>query len=86
MHYDIPRVLSGAVVTARTKEMLWSEQVQAYKGLGMTEPKRRGKSWDSPSIDPLTIATTRIKGMESREQQTPNKRRAQSTSYWINGD
>jgi len=39
MHYDIPRVLSGAVVTARTTEMLRSKKVQAYKSLSTIEPK-----------------------------------------------
>ena len=36
-----PRVLSGAVVTARTTEMLWSNWVQTYKGLSMKEPKEK---------------------------------------------
>jgi hypothetical protein len=36
---DIPQVLSSAVVTARTKEMLQSKTVQTYKGLSTTEPK-----------------------------------------------
>jgi hypothetical protein len=36
---DISQVLSGAVVTARTEEMLRSKTVQAYKGLGTTKPK-----------------------------------------------
>jgi hypothetical protein len=38
---DISQVLSGAVVTARTKEILRSKMVQAYKGLGTTKPKDR---------------------------------------------
>jgi hypothetical protein len=36
---DISQVLSGAVVTVRTKEMLRSKTVQTYKGLSMIEPK-----------------------------------------------
>jgi hypothetical protein len=36
---DISLVLSGAVVTARTEEMLQSKTVQTYKGLSTTEPK-----------------------------------------------
>jgi hypothetical protein len=36
---DISRVLSGAVVTARTKEILQSKMVQAYKGSSTGEPK-----------------------------------------------
>jgi hypothetical protein len=48
--------------------------------------KRQKEARDSPSFGPLAIATTRIEGMESKEQQTPNKRRAQSTSYWFDGD
>jgi hypothetical protein len=35
---DISKVLSGAVVTARTKEMLRLKMVQTYKGLSTTEP------------------------------------------------
>jgi hypothetical protein len=31
------------------------------------------------------MASMGMEGMESREQQTPNWRRAQSTSYWIDG-
>ena len=34
-----PRVLSGAVVTARTTEMLRSNWAQAYKGLSIIEPQ-----------------------------------------------
>jgi hypothetical protein len=43
---DISRVLSGEVVTARTKEMLWSKMIQAYKGSSTGEPKdsRRHRS------------------------------------------
>jgi hypothetical protein len=36
---DISRVLSGAIVTTRTEEMLWSKTVQAYKGSSTGEPK-----------------------------------------------
>jgi ribosomal protein L21 len=39
MHCDIPRVLSGAVVTARTIETLRSNKVQSYKGSSTEEPK-----------------------------------------------
>jgi hypothetical protein len=38
---DISQVLSGAVVTTRTKEMLWSKMVQAYKGSSTEEPEDR---------------------------------------------
>jgi hypothetical protein len=48
--------------------------------------KRQEKIQVSPSFDPLAIATTEIREVESKEQQTPNKLRAQSISYWINGD
>jgi hypothetical protein len=36
---DISQVHSGAVVTARTKEMLGSKMVQTYKGSSTKEPK-----------------------------------------------
>jgi hypothetical protein len=36
---DISRVISGAAVTARTIEMLWSKNVQAFKGSSTEEPK-----------------------------------------------
>ena len=36
-----PRVLSGAVVTARTIEIIWSNWVQTYKGLSTKEPKEK---------------------------------------------
>ena len=36
-----PRVLSGAVVIARTAEMLRSNWVQTYKGLSTKEPKEK---------------------------------------------
>jgi hypothetical protein len=36
---SISQVLSGAVVTTRTEEMLWSKMVQSYKGSSTEEPK-----------------------------------------------
>jgi hypothetical protein len=54
-------------------------KVQAYKSLSMTEPKRGTQ--DSPSSNPLSMATRGIREVESKEQQTPNKPKAQSTSY-----
>jgi hypothetical protein len=45
----------------------------------MIEPKRGTQ--DSPSSDPLAMATIGIREVESKEQQTPNKPKAQSTSY-----
>jgi hypothetical protein len=54
-------------------------KVQAYKGLGTTT-KRWIKTQDSPFFDLHAIATTGIKGMKSKEQQTPNKQGAQPTS------
>jgi hypothetical protein len=54
-------------------------KVQAYKGLGTTT-KRWIKTHDSPSFDPHAIATIGIEGMETKEQQTPNKQGAQTTS------
>jgi hypothetical protein len=56
MHQGIYRVLSSAVVTARTKEMLQSKKVQTYKGLGHDRAKRWKETWDSLSFDPLAIA------------------------------
>jgi hypothetical protein len=43
--------------------------------------KRWEGAQDSPSFDPLAIAAIGIGGVESKEQQTPNKPKAQSTSY-----
>jgi hypothetical protein len=34
----------------------------------MKEPDEKKTTWDSPPFDPLAIAMTRIKGMESRKQ------------------
>ena len=47
--------LSGAVVTMRTKGALWFNMIQAYKGLEHEGAKRRGKTWDPPSFDPIAI-------------------------------
>jgi hypothetical protein len=54
------------------------------QGLKHEEPKEGHMIHLRSILSPSQIAG--IKGMESREQQTPNKWRAQSTSYWINVD
>jgi hypothetical protein len=43
--------------------------------------KRQEEIQDSSSLDPLAIATMRIGEVESKEQQTPNKPKAQSIFY-----
>jgi hypothetical protein len=43
--------------------------------------KRWEETHDSPFFDPLAIATMGIGEVESKEQETPNKPRAQSISY-----
>ena len=42
-HFAIPRVCSGAVVTARTKEMLRSMWLKHTRWLGRTEENKRAK-------------------------------------------
>jgi hypothetical protein len=61
-------------------------QGTSIQGLRHNKTKRWEETQDSPSFDPLAIATTGNGEVESKEQQTPNKPRAQSTSYWIDGD
>jgi hypothetical protein len=64
----------------------YGPQGTSIQGLRHDKSKRQEKIQDSPSFDSLAIATTGIGEVESKEQQMPNKIRAQSTSYWINGD
>jgi hypothetical protein len=64
----------------------YSLQGTSIHGLRHDKTKRQEKIHVSPSFDLLAIATTGIGEVESKEQQTPNKPRAQSTSYWINED
>jgi hypothetical protein len=64
----------------------YGPQGTSIQGLRHDKSKRQEKIHDSPSFDSLAIAMTGIREVESKEQQTPNKTRAQSTSYWINGD
>jgi hypothetical protein len=56
-------------------------QGTSIQGLRHDKTKRWEETQDSPSFDPLAIATIGIKEMESKEQQMPNNPRAQSTSY-----
>jgi hypothetical protein len=61
-------------------------QGTSTQGLRHDKTKRQEETQDSPSFDPLAIATTKIKGMESKGQQTPIKQGTQPTSFWIDGD
>jgi hypothetical protein len=73
MHGDIPRVLSGAVVTARTKETLRSTR---YKHTRVQHDNQKMvKTQDSPSFDSLAIATIEIREVESKrnKHQTSNR-------------
>jgi hypothetical protein len=56
-------------------------QGTSIQGLRHDKTKRREEIQDSPFFDPLAIATTGIEEVKSKEQQTPNKPRAQPTSY-----
>jgi hypothetical protein len=58
-------------------------QGTSIQGRRHDKTKRQKGAQDSHSFDPLAIAITGIGGVESKEQQTPNQPRAQSTSYWI---
>jgi hypothetical protein len=42
---------------------------KSIQGLEHGRTKRQKKAWDSPSFDPLAIATMGIRGMESRSNK-----------------
>jgi hypothetical protein len=56
-------------------------QGTSIQGLRHDKTERWEETHDSPFFDPLAIAMTGIREVESKEQETPNKPRAQSTSY-----
>ena len=51
-HFAIPRLHSGEIVTARTKEILWSMWHKHMRWLGRTKSKGEQKSKKAKVVEP----------------------------------
>jgi hypothetical protein len=73
-------------LSPREPKKCYGLKATSIQGLEHGRAKRRKETRDSPSFDPLAIANDGNRRNGIKEQQTPNKRRAQSSSYWIDRD